>query len=1122
MKAEIQNLVEKLVENFSHDNLRYLFREKTENFNKLEKKLELDVKFDIFSNAMHFGNIELDNESRMIVCTFLTNKELSDKSGKKVQYELARKILKENIGYDAGFFIFYDSKGDFRLSLVYDIPEGKGKRSWSNFRRYTYYISKDQTNKTFINTFSEIKKFDTLESIIDAFSVEKVTKEFYQKIAILFTTLTGGKRNNGSKSLDMKGELKIPDNNDTTRKEFSVRLLGRLLFSWFLKKKKSTNGTSLISDEVLSRKAMLRADNYYHDIIEPLFFEVLNTKIKERKDIYKDSPWDKVPFLNGGLFEPGNQDYYKLDSFNKSKHLNTLHIPNDWFVKLFEVFDQFNFTIDENTTNDAEISIDPEMLGKLFENLLAEINEQTGDTDRKRTGSFYTPRTIVDYMVDESLIEYLDGKMGYEKNEKLQSRLRKLLNYSDDSHDFDDTEIMTIINALDELKILDPACGSGAFPMGVLHKMQLILQKLDPDCTIWLGKVLDDVKDRNARKMMENKLKGDPELNDFTRKIGIIQKSIYGVDIQEIAVEISKLRCFLSIIVDENVRENDDNRGIQPLPNLEFKFVAANTLLGLPKANLKAGLFSLDDKFDKLRELREEFFQASGNDKMNSIAKFKNLQDELSDILMKNKNYDKETKEYAAKISVWNPFSHESASWFDSLWMFGISDGFDIVIGNPPYVQLQKDGGKLASELEKMKFETFARTGDIYAIFYEKGINLLKENGLLMFITSNKWMRAGYGEKLRQFFAKHDPMILVDLGPSVFESATVDTNILMVRNNSVKTRHDVPAQKHILRAVTINSKNNGNIDINSILQNEGVVISNLTKDAWTISGDAEMKIKEKIERIGTPLKDWDINIHYGIKTGFNEAFIIDGSIKDRLIADDPKSAEIIKPILRGRDIKRYKAEFADQWLIFIPWHFPLHNDATVSGASQRAEEAFENGYPAIYKHLLKYKSQLSKRNKAETGIRYEWYALQRFANTYYEEFEKEKIVFMEMVQQGSFCFDLSKAICLDTGRIITGNNLKFLLSILNSNLFFFSIKCYYGGGALGQTGIRMKHTFFEKFPIPKIIVAAQQPFIELANQILAKKEKGEDTSKEEHQIDQLVYKLYELTDEEIAIVEGKE
>ncbi|MBS3999165.1 MAG: Eco57I restriction-modification methylase domain-containing protein [Desulfobulbaceae bacterium] len=1119
MKAEIQNLVEKLVKNFSHDNLRYLFREKTENFIILEKKLELDVKFDIFSNAMHFGKIELENESRMIVCTFLTNKELSDKSGKKVQYELARKILKENINYDAGFFIFYDSKGDFRLSLVYDIPEGKGKRSWSNFRRYTYYISKDQTNKTFINTFSEIKKFDTLESIIDAFSVEKVTKEFYQKIAILFTTLTGGKRNNGSKSLDMKGELKIPDNNDTTRKEFSVRLLGRLLFSWFLKKKKSTNGTSLISDEVLSRKAMLRADNYYHDIIEPLFFEVLNTKIKERKDIYKDSPWDKVPFLNGGLFEPGNQDYYKLDSFNKSKHLNTLHIPNDWFEELFEVFDQFNFTIDENTTNDAEISIDPEMLGKLFENLLAEINEQTGDTDRKRTGSFYTPRTIVDYMVDESLIEYLDGKLGYEKNEKLQSRLRKLLNYSDDSHDFDDTEIMAIINSLDELKILDPACGSGAFPMGVLHKMQLILQKLDPDCTIWLGKVLDDVKDRNARKMMENKLKGDPELNDFTRKIGIIQKSIYGVDIQEIAVEISKLRCFLSIIVDEKVRENDDNRGIQPLPNLEFKFVAANTLLGLPKANLKAGLFSLDDKFDKLRELREEFFQASGNDKMNAIAKFKNMQDELSDILMKNKNYDKETKEYAAKISGWNPFSHESASWFDSLWMFGIragteqsrSDGFDIVIGNPPYVSIQRMED--TTELKKSNFETFEKTGDLYTIFYEKGINLLKENGILSYISSNKWINANYGKSTRKFFAtKTNPLILIDFAKvKIFESATVFVNILIAEKAKNKNQ---------LWACAIQGDKLPDTDLRFYFNTNKFEFKDFNEGIWKVRNGDSSKINAKIDRIAVPLYKWkDVKFYRGITSGLNKAFHITELQKNSIVKKNPKSEEFIKPLIRGKDIKRWAYRFENLYILFIPWHFPLQNEIGITNASLEAEKKFKIEYPEIYKHLSEHKIELSNRNQTETGIRYEWYALQRYGADFWTEFEHPKIVWIEISDRANYAYDETGKFLTNSAYFMTGKHLKYILAVLNSKVadyYFFQITATIAGG-------RKRYTkqYVEQIPIPQISPKAQQPFVDLVNQILAKKEKGEDTSKEEHQIDQLVYKLYELTDNEIAIVEGK-
>jgi hypothetical protein len=258
------------------------------------------------------------------------------------------------------------------------------------------------------------------------------------------------------------------------------------------------------------------------------------------------------------------------------------------------------------------------------------------------------------------------------------------------------------------------------------------------------------------------------------------------------------------------------------------------------------------------------------------------------------------------------------------------------------------------------------------------------------------------------------------------------------------------------------------------------------------------------------LKDWDINIYRGILTGYNEAFIIDGKKKDELIAEDPKSAEIIRPLLRGRDIKRYEYEFADLWLLFIPWHFPLQDDKTIQGASEKAEQMFQQQYPAVYNHLLQYKKELSSRNKAETGIRYEWYALQRWGANYWEDFYRQKIIFQEMVQEPSFMFDEAGTFfCLDTGRIITGYDIKFLLPILNSKLFFFAVKYFYGGGGLGDSGVRMKHTFFEKFCCPILNLHTKHQLEQLLQ------------IKDYQKIEDMIYELYSLSEEEIQFIESQ-
>ena len=296
-------------------------------------------------------------------------------------------------------------------------------------------------------------------------------------------------------------------------------------------------------------------------------------------------------------------------------------------------------------------------------------------------------------------------------------------------------------------------------------------------------------------------------------------------------------------------------------------------------------------------------------------------------------------------------------------------------------------------------------------------------------------------------------------------------------------------------------------------------------EPWAILSPAEMNLKRKIEAVGKPLKDWDINIYRGIVTGCNEAFIIDDAKREQLIEQDPKSAEIIKPLLRGKDIKRYHALWAKLYLLFIPWHFPLHQDSTISGASEVAENRFREDYPSIYNHLLQYKDRLSKRNRSETGIRYEWYALQRCASTYYPDFDKEKIVWQEIAKEGQFFIDRDKFYTLDTTRILTGKNLTYLLGILNSTFFLFAFKNYYAGGHLGSKGDRFKSEFMKSFPIPPITEANQGLVAEIENkvdEIIAAKDAdpNADTSNLENEIDKLVYGLYDLTDDEIAIVEG--
>ena len=739
----------RLIEDFSHRNLNLFFRGKCENYAETPEYLG-HYDDERFSDFQKLGEIRFDDGDRLVVTISRVMGDLSERSGKRAQYEKAKKILKELSLYDAGFFIFHNNSGSFRFSLIYAQFQG-AKRTFSNFRRFTYFVSKDQTYKTFLKRVGECNYY-SLENIKDAFSVEKVNKEFYGHIAKFFYRLTG---------YNHPWEMKLPSvsNNDKeTYQEFAVRLIGRAIFCWFLKHKKSPNDESLIPESVLSSEAVRHNPQYYHSVLEKLFFEVLNTPHKDRKGyIFKNA--DKIPFLNGGLFEPHKDDFYP------DKPLYNLVIPDGWFEQFFEILEQYNFTIDENSTVDADVSVDPEMLGRIFENLLAEVNPATGETARKATGSYYTPRAIVDYMVDQSLKQYLLTKTRIDED-----RITSLLSYEVEDIRLADKEKNFIISALGEIKIIDPACGSGAFPMGILHKILLVLQKVDPDLSIWLRNHLGSIEPGIFRDRLLERIKN--ENWEYVRKLLIIQKSIYGVDIQTIAVEISKLRFFLSLIVDEQINDAREDKGIEALPNLEFKFVAANSLIGLPPIiNRQVGLGIVNEEITRLKELRDRYLRSYGKEKKEIEEDFLKTRGKL---IEHNKDWGKDA--LALQLVNWNPFSNEACDWFDPDWMFG-EEGFDIVIANPPYLKHESLKEK---DYYRNNYEIYNGMADIYTYFVEKGFSILRDKGTLSYIVSNRFTHTNYGKNLRQFLGNKNLLNLINLnGIAVFENANVDTLIII-------------------------------------------------------------------------------------------------------------------------------------------------------------------------------------------------------------------------------------------------------------------------------------------------------------------------------------------------------
>jgi hypothetical protein len=802
--------MDKLIQNFSIKSVADFFKNKISSFSPNSENLDYilkDADFAHFSDLQKIGEVEFNNSDELIVFSCKFQGVLSERSSKKRQFEIAKKVLKEDFK-DGAIFIFYDENDCFRFSFIRK-NYGNKDQKFTNWKRYTYFVDPVRTNKTFKNRINGCN-FSSLEEIQEAFSVEKLNKKFYEEIATAFYSLIGGKVSINKKEVSFNSCLQLPSTPVENRKvyqEFAVRLIGRTIFCWFLKNKKSDSGIPLIPEEWLSSNMVASVNNdqhnYYHSILEKLFFLVLNKKHEDRKPYVLPNNHEFVPFLNGGLFEAQDDDFFPKDSKGIHSQNFALNIPNQWFRDFFETLEQYNFTIDENSINDFEVSIDPEMLGTIFENLLAEIDPDTEKSARKSTGSFYTPREIVDYMVEQSLLQYIKTKTNIEDEEQLEVLLK-----DDTENPFNEKETIVILEALSEVKILDPACGSGAFPMGVLHKIIGLLKKLDKNAVWWKAKQLEKIDNALVRKTMETKL--NQANSDYIRKLGVIQHSIYGVDIQPIAAEISKLRSFLSLIIDENIDDNhpDGNRGIEPLPNLEFKFVTANTLISLDEGNTVGKSMSFDfgetsDLQNQLQKIRSAYLQATPTDKQKLKTDFEKLQTQIYKNELKAGGQNKRAQQLAA----WKPFSNDSSGWFDPDWMFGV-EKFDVVIGNPPYVDSE------TMVLRDNAFRNYLRdtydfadgNWDLFIVFIEKGLKLTKSDGVFSYIVPNKLISAKYGNKTRMKFNQLDLIELRDYSRiNVFVTADVYPITFMIRNSKNNIFSNFSVMKDLIEISELNT-----------------------------------------------------------------------------------------------------------------------------------------------------------------------------------------------------------------------------------------------------------------------------------------------------------------------------
>ena len=878
---------------------------------------------------------------------------------------------------------------------------------------------------------------------------------------------------------------------------------------------------------------------YYKAVLQNLFFASLNaeqgkrafridgqnqnaTSLMRYKRYHKDPDGfirlieAKVPFMNGGLFECldhqsdsekgrlGGAKIIYEDGFSDRKD-NELFVPDYIFfgkdVKvdlsseyddkkkkdvtvsgIVNILQKYKFTIAENTPVEEDIALDPELLGRVFENLLASYNPETKTNARKQTGSFYTPRAIVEYMVDESLKAYLKTKLmdslpageraRPETESAVEEKLSSLVAYNEQEPQFSAKEKRFILDALDSCKILDPACGSGAFPMGILQKIVYIIHKLDPENRNWKTIQADKIEDNTAltkeekKSLMDdmNAVFDDNEL-DYARKLYLIENCIHGIDIQPIATQISRLRFFISLIVDQTVDRGKPNFGVRPLPNLENRFVTANSLVGLNDET--ATLFDADiaPLMERLQKVRHDLFSArTPKYKFELRQQDKQIRAELEETLVKL-GFGKEN---ARLISTWDPYDkNKSAEFFDAEWMFGVKDGFDVVIGNPPYIFAREKISDAEKRYYTNNFETAKYQLNTYILFMEQSVKLLTTKGISTLIIPNSWLMTYYGEGIRKFYLRNTTIKqIINLIGKTFENAGVETVITIVDKNIPNKDSKISIHKNDdnLKICHLQNKNqllldNGEGCEFTVFNNEEStsIIGKMTRCSLELDSVAQVKAGFKAYEKGKGLPPQSAD-----------------DVKNRIYDFTYKFDDSTYKYLDGADVLRYGIKWSGIWTKYGS-----------NLAAPRSRDIFENEKIIIREITGKFPKCLNA--------------------TFSEEM---------------YLFNMSNiAIIKRDGQ---NYSLKYLLGVLDSTIISYYFK---KNTAKAERKLFPKIILkdLRKFPIPSATPNQQKPIIELVDKILAAKKADStaDTSKFEAEIDRLVYALYGLTAGEIKIVEGK-
>lgn len=1048
---------------------------------------------------------------------------------------------------------------------------------------------KDKQKSNFKNLASIYKTFhrDFLLNEFNPNDANSLNNAFYKELLYILG-LCESKQNSKliiAKSEESKEEQgtfytainsKLKEENFETILKLLILWLNRILFLKLIE----SNLVRFNDDKNLKFLNFKKIPDF--DKLSELFFEVL----AKEKSTRKKSEFAYLPYLNSSLFEKQSiENTLEISSLSNDLKLfyykNTVLKDDKCKAKkgqvglleyLFEFLDSFDFGSDDEQSEilSQKELISSSVLGNVFEKL-----------NGYKEGSFYTPSFITSYMCKESITKVVLDKFNaqFDLDAKDISELRKSLRKEDKKAQKE---------LLNSIKICDPAVGSGHFLVSALNVMLSIYDELNLFDEEFYLEVQNDEILITGRKgeFIEYKRPKTPkdkahliQQELFHTKKDIIENNLFGVDINPNSCEITKLRLWIELLKHSFYQSFDDENyhDLKTLPNIDINIKCGNSLVSYFETGKSLNHYpNIKERMGKYKRIVKDYKEGFYTDKSHINQEIKNLKisfknfcfadkfkKEMKSFNDKCEKYSKKygnflavddenlkffvsanltlfdfdekeaTKEFAnLKKEYDNIFNLESNHPFE--WRFefpeildddGNFKGFDLIIGNPPYIR-QEELKELKPHLAK-NYKVYKGTSDIYTYFYELGFNVLKDNGVLSYITSNKYTRAGYGEALREFLLKNVKFLeYTDLnGIKVFDSATVDTSILCFEKSKSKDNKFkyLALSNEILKTCAY--------DIGLYKDFAEFSQNSLSKESFTFSDENTSALKAKIERIGTPLKEWQgLNIYRGILTGYNEAFIITTEKRNEILAnckdeaEKERTAKLIRKMLRGRDIKRYSYEWAGLWVIFIPWHFPnVEKPKTMLENEQDLKEQ----YPSLYKHLLSHKERLSKRNKEETGIRYEWYCLQRWGANYYQEFEREKIGWQRITQEPSFILE-KEYILLDSMAFMVANSkneLKYLLGFLNSNLIFYYFKNI--GHLYSDKGFLLSNQYVEKFPIPKINSKNQKladELINLADDILKAKEqdKNANTQELENKINSLVYKLYNLNEEEIKIIKNKE